>query len=571
MWETCWGTKRVASNQPTTPFPHNPSGLRPLPESYVALIIAFTTVRDAAAARAVLASMARAADDARPGWLALCAGLFRAGLGEDAAAALERGKRDGWHPDADLYALYLDWLVLTPAGVDSARRVFEIDMAAAAVPPDTRHGNAMIYGDAHHLAPHIGMETLEAMSFGAFGAGCRPTAASHAIVMEASLAAIATGGANASSCHEYLEEAMGVMVHRGIAPDKRVYAAMVRKELANGALDNAFHCFTRMVRLAREGEATTMLPDDALGELAVGLAAGGVPTDLLDVLIFVARDERTLPPSALAQLDGAVGHTIIGCWLPGFVRAARSRERPPGLLDAPPTEWGHVADDSDDDDAYDSDDDDSEEDEDSTSSAYTTINNVLIELASGSAVSEVGGAPIPVSRATLGELTAELLHRGLSTQGRKPDLYLRIQKARTAARAYSMAAAPPLVAPTARDKAKKKKKDSRVRAARARRAARLAKDDDDTDVPLSDDDDDDDDIEDDDDDVPVAARLRRRVDDDEPETWFRADDDDDDDDDGDDDEPSWRRGQGKREVALDAGEGEFDVEEVEGRWCRKMV
>ena len=177
------------------------AGLRPLPESYVALIHAFAGVGDAAAARAVLASMARAVPDARQGWLALCASLFRAGLGHDAEAALLRGRRaDGWQPDADVFLEWMVWLCSTQGarGAKLAQFILSKDMRSAGVEPDIRHANTLLAADAFMLSPNVGEQTLLAISDGAFGPLCRPTADSHAIVMEAHLEVIESAARRAA-------------------------------------------------------------------------------------------------------------------------------------------------------------------------------------------------------------------------------------------------------------------------------------------------------------------------------------------------------------------------------------
>ena len=412
-----------------------PPGLRPLAASYVALIIAFTTVRDAAAARAVLASMQRAADDARPGWLALCAGLFAAGLGADAAAALERGARDGWLPDADLYAAYLDWLVATPAGAARARSVFADGMRRARVPPDVRHANALIYADVTHIAPHVGADTLRAAAAGELGAGCRPNAATYAIVAEGHLAAIDAGSDTAAASHDALDELLGTMLRAGLRPDKRAYACVARARLATGRVPAAAAAFRRMAALAAPGARTALLGDEALAALARALAATMRPIDLLDVLAAAADDGRTLPESALAPDPALGGHTLAGAWLPPALAAARAARKVSGLVD----ESGVG---TPDDDAGD-----------------RSVDGVLVD-ADGAAIWEVGGAPIPVSRMSREELTAELVARGLPTDGLKSEQYRRVQAARGAAR--------PDVASAARDRV------AAAAAAAAREAATVA-------------------------------------------------------------------------------------------------
>ena len=202
------------------------AGLRPLPESYVALIHAFARVEDAAAARAVLASMARAVPDAREGWLALCSALFRAGLGDDAEAALLRGRRaDGWQPDAEVYLDWIVWLCSEGGarGAKLAQFIFSKDMRAAGVEPDIRHANTLLAADAFLLSPNTGEKTLFAISDGAFGPRCRPNADSHAIVMEAHL--------------EVIESAARKVAHRlsGSEKEARLVAANAAAGLNNSS------------------------------------------------------------------------------------------------------------------------------------------------------------------------------------------------------------------------------------------------------------------------------------------------------------------------------------------------
>ena len=161
-------------------------GVRPLAVSYATLIRAFTGVGDAPAARAVLASMVRAVPDARPGWLALCKGLFAAGAGDEAATTAERGVLEGWWPDADLYGALISYLVDTGGqrGLARAGAILAEEMLPeGGVVPTTAHANIVLAGEVELTSAMEGDKLLAAMGRGDLGPGCRPDIHSFNIVL----------------------------------------------------------------------------------------------------------------------------------------------------------------------------------------------------------------------------------------------------------------------------------------------------------------------------------------------------------------------------------------------------
>jgi len=161
------------------------AGVHPLPGSYVALIRAFCAVGDATAARAVMTSMNRAVPDALPGWLALCKGLFAAGMDEDAAATAERGQAvEGWTPDAELYGALVSYLVTQgKRGLARAADVVAEDMPRAGVVPMTAHANIILRAEAAFTSVQEADALLAAMGRGELGPGCRPDIHSYNAVL----------------------------------------------------------------------------------------------------------------------------------------------------------------------------------------------------------------------------------------------------------------------------------------------------------------------------------------------------------------------------------------------------
>lgn len=89
-------------------------------------------------------------------------------------------------------------------------------------------------------------------------------------------------------------------------------------------------CWGDMVKLARPGAETVIVPDEVVTRLLHLLAESWRPALLLEVLRPMARDGRFIPPESMDPDPDWGGRTIITCWLPAFLQARRIRRRSPG-------------------------------------------------------------------------------------------------------------------------------------------------------------------------------------------------------------------------------------------------
>uniref|UniRef100_A0A7S3XD83 HMG box domain-containing protein n=1 Tax=Picocystis salinarum TaxID=88271 RepID=A0A7S3XD83_9CHLO len=92
------------------------SGVRPIVETYLILMMAFLGEDDLPRAEKVLAAMGRAGHSTRLGWIALTTALFKKGKFDEANYHFQAGRRRGLRPTADLFEMSIKSLVLKPAG-----------------------------------------------------------------------------------------------------------------------------------------------------------------------------------------------------------------------------------------------------------------------------------------------------------------------------------------------------------------------------------------------------------------------------------------------------------------------
>ncbi|CAL8467194.1 g6730 [Coccomyxa elongata] len=378
-------------------------GVQPIAETYLVLMHALMVDGDKNAAFKVFQSMLSAGIDARRGWLLLCKDYFRFGFPDDAYALVQKGRLDGWYPDADLYEAMLAWMCTQEDLVDAAEQIVRQEMQEAAIQPEARHANPLVFAEATNVSVHTAMSgPLKEMQEGRLGEGCRPNADTYNAITQGCIWALKRDGGNAVV--ETLQEVKGDMIRAGLKWNKRTHTLFVEVHLLECNTEFAMMAFEDMVKLSAPGKATEYLSNGVLMELLVALARENKPGDILRVLTVAQEDCRQLPLSAMQPL-GIAGGTFVTSWVPAALDSARSMRSIEGLTKKQSEEEDEVD--------------------------LQEIEGVLIGPG-GYAVTE-DGAVISASKLTMTQLRGELTARGLSTEGKRQELYRRVQAARSTA------------------------------------------------------------------------------------------------------------------------------------------
>eukprot|EP00884_Botryococcus_braunii_P008695 jgi/Botrbrau1/17827/Bobra.0127s0072.2 len=400
------------------------AGLQPIAESYVVLIYGFVSINNVEVAKAVFASMQRAPVDARLGWYMLCTALFNFGHGEDAYAYIQRGKREEYYPDLDLYELVLRYLcnfkpdpteqdpwatdleadrLATSTGYDpimEAEHIFFTEMPSLGLVPETRHANWLLLAEALYVSVMSAMTPLATMAQGKWGSSCRPNTDTYNCILRGCVHQVDVR--KDPSGYELLPTLLGDMIAAGLRPNKATHALFCEAYLLESLGEEAMSSWRDMLKLARAGEETAMVPNEVVLRLLHCLAGTCRPLLMLEVLRPMWRDGRVAPQDLLDPVPSSGGRSVITCWLPAFLLARRARQRT----------WGE---------------------EDMEPGPAYMLDGVLIS--SDGSVLDVDGFPVPITRMTTELLQIEAKARNLDVVGNpKRNLLMKaIKEARSRA------------------------------------------------------------------------------------------------------------------------------------------
>ena len=459
------------------------AGITPLPESYSVLIYALMEADEVDKAVAVLQSMLNAEVEGRPGWLMLTTALFRKGAMKRALDFIEFGEEQGWAPNANLMEYVIEARVQTQgfqAGVDTVSEMLRV---------------WGIRATASHWYPVIkGVPAdSEFLRFLIFDGGI-PTGQLDTEIFNLAMEKYARTGDMA-----HANEVLGRMEEFGISRDQRTHALMLECILQEGT-DSGVGIFDEFQKMLKQGQAgTKFLSDDALTLLLGRLSSLNQGSSMRRIVSVLASEGRSIPGGGKklarenvtlvstpinelfgyalgdetddelddetdeedweTETDDESSELVVDAWPSGSGSGL-----PGGLggLTDPPTvgpallgvTWDETtfvtrwlaknmaelrmgADSS----PRLSTEQDVEED--------VQVDGQTIKMRNYCVVDEKG-QPVAPSKLGVTELKAELMSRGLSVEGKRVDLYKRVQAARKASR--------PTLADQVRKEAEKKQK-----------------------------------------------------------------------------------------------------------------
>jgi len=129
----------------------NCAGIRPLPQTYSAVLIAFLREGDIETAMAIYASNRRAGVSFEGSWRTLCSALFKNGDYDCAMQILSQGESDGLKPDMTMYQAMIESMCRKGDLAECLKRLQ--DMASLGVVPDKKILGAVV--TAHALSGKV--------------------------------------------------------------------------------------------------------------------------------------------------------------------------------------------------------------------------------------------------------------------------------------------------------------------------------------------------------------------------------------------------------------------------------
>ncbi|KAL0302973.1 UNVERIFIED_CONTAM: hypothetical protein Sradi_6165400 [Sesamum radiatum] len=282
-------------------------GLRPLHETFIALIRLFGSKGHATRGLEILAAMEKLNYDIRQAWLLLVEELVRGGHLEAANRVFLKGAEGGLRATDELYDLLIE--EDCKVGDHSNALTIAYEMEAAGRMATTFHFNCLLSVQATCGIPEIAFSTFENMEYGE--AFMKPDTETYNWVIQAYTRA------ESYDRVQDVAELLGMMVedYKRLQPNVRTYALLVE-------------CFTkycvtkeaiRHFRALKNFEAGTKIlhnegqHGDPLSLYLRALCREGRIVELLEALETMSKDNQQIPPRAM--ILSRKYRTLVSSWI----------------------------------------------------------------------------------------------------------------------------------------------------------------------------------------------------------------------------------------------------------------
>lgn len=269
------------------------AGLRPLHETFVALVRLFGSKGLATRGLEILAAMEKLNYDIRQAWLILTEELVRNKYLEDANKVFLKGAKGGLRATDKIYDLLIE--EDCKAGDHSNALEISYEMEAAGRMATTFHFNCLLSVQATCGIPEIAFSTFENMEYGEDY--MKPDTETYNWVIQAYTRA------ESYDRVQDVAELLGMMVedHKRLQPNMRTYALLVECFTKYCVLREAIRHFRALKTF--EGGTKALHNEGNFGDpLSLYLRAlcrEGRVVELLDALEAMARDNQQIPPRAM--------------------------------------------------------------------------------------------------------------------------------------------------------------------------------------------------------------------------------------------------------------------------------
>ncbi|KAA8534716.1 hypothetical protein F0562_032233 [Nyssa sinensis] len=282
-------------------------GLRPLHETFVALIRLFGSKGHAPRGLEILAAMEKLNFDIRQAWLVLVEELVRSNHLEDANKVFLKGAQGGLRATDELYDLLIE--EDCKVGDHSNALTIAYEMEAAGRMATTFHFNCLLSVQATCGIPEIAFATFENMEYGEDY--MKPDTETYNWVIQAYTRA------ESYDRVQDVAELLGMMIehHKRLQPNLRTYALLVECFTKYCVVREAIRHF----RALRNFEGGTIVLHnegkfgDPLSLYLRALCREGRIVELLEALEAMAKDNQPIPPRAM--ILSRKYRTLVSSWI----------------------------------------------------------------------------------------------------------------------------------------------------------------------------------------------------------------------------------------------------------------
>lgn len=283
------------------------AGLRPLHETFVALIRLFGSKGLTARGLEILAAMEKLNFDIRQAWVILVEELVKNRHLEDANEVFLKGAKGGIRATDELYDLLIE--EDCKAGDHSNALTIAYEMEAAGRMATTSHFNCLLSVQATCGIPEIAYATFENMEYGE--AFMKPDTETYNWVIQAYTRA------ESYDRVQDVAELLGMMVedHKRLQPNIKTYALLVECFTKYCVVREAIRHFRALQNF--EGGTKVLHNDGQFGDpLSLYLRAlcrEGRIVELLEALEAMARDNQPIPQRAM--ILSRKYRTLVSSWI----------------------------------------------------------------------------------------------------------------------------------------------------------------------------------------------------------------------------------------------------------------
>ncbi|KAL9272081.1 Pentatricopeptide repeat-containing protein [Drosera capensis] len=284
------------------------TGLRPLHETFVALIRLFGSEGHTTRAFEILSAMEKLNYDIRQAWLVLVEELLRSNYMEDANKVFLKGAKGGLRATDELYDKMIE--EDCKVGDHSNALTIAYEMEAAGRMATTFHFNCLLSVQATCGIPEVALATFENMEYGGYDY-MKPDTDTYNHVIQAYT--------RAESYDRMLNvgDLLGMMVesHKRIQPNMRTYALLVECFSKYCVIKEAIRHFRALKNF--DG-GTRFLHNggqfgDPLSLYLRALCREGRIVELLEALEAMAKDNQPIPPRAM--ILSKKYRTLVSSWI----------------------------------------------------------------------------------------------------------------------------------------------------------------------------------------------------------------------------------------------------------------
>ncbi|KAL3370937.1 hypothetical protein AABB24_007784 [Solanum stoloniferum] len=282
-------------------------GLRPLHETFLALVRLFGANGLATRGLEILAAMEKLNYDIRQAWLVLVEELVRSNHLEDANKVFLKGAEGGLRATDEIYDLLIE--EDCKVGDHSNALTIAYEMEAAGRMATTSHFNCLLSVQATCGIPEVAFATFENMEYG--DDHMKPDTETYNWVIQAYTRA------ESYDRVQDVAELLGMMVedHKRLQPNVRTYALLVECFTKYCVVREAIRHFRGLKNF--EGGTQVLYNDGKYGDpLSLYLRAlcrEGRIVELLEALEAMAKDNQPIPPRAM--ILSRKYRTLVSSWI----------------------------------------------------------------------------------------------------------------------------------------------------------------------------------------------------------------------------------------------------------------